>query len=115
MRRSNQGVWGDCELQMLEALLDHLALGHGSDDPQRPTLTPRAVYHIQYKDALQQPCPDPARRPRVRRLLVASWLARRGGDRPVQVAVRGQTPAIASQMDPRQGHERSQLFEQFCR
>jgi len=114
MRRSNQG-WVDWALQMLEDLPDHLALGQGGDEPQHPTLTPRAVRHIQCKDALQQPCPAPARRPRVRRLFVHPLLARRGDDHPAQVAVRSQTPAIAYQMDPRQGHERGQLFEPFSR
>jgi len=112
MRRSNRG-WVDCALQMLEHLPDHLALGHGGDAPQHPTLTPQAVCHSPCKDALQQPCPAPARRPRVRRLRVHPWLARRGDDRPAQGAVQGQTSTIASQMDPRQGHERGQLVEQF--
>ena len=112
MRRSNQG-WVDCELQMLEDLPDHLALSDGGDDPQRPTLTPWVVGHIQCKDALQQPCPAPARRPGVRRLFVHPLLARRGDDRPAQVAVRGQTPALAYQVGAWQGHERCQLCEQF--
>ena len=98
---------------MLEDLPHALAVRDGGDDPQRPPLTQGAARHIQRKHALEQSRPAPARRPGVRRLLVHALLAWRGDNRPTQVAVRRQTPAIAHQVDARQGHERCQLFEQF--
>jgi hypothetical protein len=103
MRRSNQGRV-DGALQMLEDLPEHLALRDGGAEPQRPTLTPRAVGHSQCQDALQQPCPAPARRPGVRRLLVHPLLARRGDDGPAQVAVRCQTPSGPAMGQPARDH-----------
>src|SRR4029434_1083242 len=101
------------ELQMPEDLADHLAVRDGGDDPQWPPLTPRAACHLQGKDALQQPCPTPARRRWLRLLLVYPLLARRGDDRPSQMTVRRQTPTIAHQVDARQGHECRQLLQEF--
>ena len=80
-RRSNQG-WVGCELQMPEDLPDHLALRDGGNDPQRPLLTERAARYVQCKDALEQLCPAPERRPRVRRLILHPLLARRGDVAP---------------------------------
>ena len=59
------GAWVQRTLQMPEALSDHLAVREDCDDPQRPPLTPGAACHIQCKNALQQSCPAPARRPGV--------------------------------------------------
>ncbi|MGE3541897.1 MAG: hypothetical protein AB7N91_31330 [Candidatus Tectimicrobiota bacterium] len=89
-RWGNEG-WIGGELQMPKDLLDHLALHDGRDDPQRPSLTPRAACHIQGKDALEQPCPAPARRRRAVFLLLHALLARRGDDGPTQVAMGRQT------------------------
>jgi hypothetical protein len=98
---------------MLEDLPDDLAVRDGGDDPQRPLLTERAARHVQGKDALEQPRPVPARRPRVEFFVLHPLLAGRGDDGAAQVAVRRQAPPIAHQMHARQGHERGQLFEQF--
>ena len=92
MRRSNQGRVGRT-FQMAEDLSDDLTLRDGGDDPQRPPLTPRAAYHIQCKDVLQQPCPTPARRRRAVLVFPHALLAWRGDDRPTQMAVRRQKPS----------------------
>jgi hypothetical protein len=113
-RRSNPG-WGGCELQRPEDLPDHRALHDGGNDPQRPLLTARAARPSQGKDALEQSCPAPARRPRVRRLVLHPLLARRGEDGPAPAAVRRQTAPIAPQMDAWQGHEGGQLLSEFPR
>jgi hypothetical protein len=42
-------------------------------------------------------------------------LARRGDNRPAQVAVRRQTAAVAHQRHARQGHKRGQLLQEFQR
>ncbi len=113
--RWGNGRWVHGELQMPEDLPDHLAVRDGRDDPQRPPLTPGTACHIQCKDALQQSCPAPARRPGVRLLLVHALLAWRGDDRTAQAAVRRSTAAIAYQMDAWQGHQGRQLLQEFHR
>jgi len=57
--------------------------------------------------------PAPARRPPVRRRLVATLLAGRGDERPAQVAGRRQAPPIAHEVHARQGHERGELLQEF--
>ena len=76
------GRWVCRQLQMLEDLPDDLAVRDGGDEPHRPPLTPGAARHVKRKDPLEQPCPAPARRSRVGRLLVHALLAWRRDDRP---------------------------------
>ena len=113
--RWRNGGWVHGELQMPEDLLDHLTVRDGRDDPQRPPLTPGAARHIDRKHVLQQSCPAPARRYRTVLLFLYALLARRGDNRPTQVAVRCQTAAIAHQVDARQGHQGRQLLQEFHR
>ena len=77
---NGMGVCG--KLQMLQDLPDDLTVRDGGDDSQRPPLTERAARHVKRKDALEQPRPVPARRPRVRLLLVRPLLAWRRDDGP---------------------------------
>jgi len=113
-RRGKRG-WICGTFQMPEDLPDHLALRDGGDDPQHPPLTPGAARHVHRKDALEQPRPAPARRRCAVLLFLHTLLARRGDDRPTQVAVRRQTAPIAHQVEPRQGHEGGQLLQEFHR
>src|SRR5262249_59858849 len=63
------GGWVYSEFQMAEDLAGDLTLRDDGDEPQGPALTPWAVYHIQRKDPMQQPCPAP-----VRHCGVCHWL-----------------------------------------
>lgn len=110
-RRCNRGRVRR-KLQMPEDCLDHLAVRAGRNDPPSPPLTPGAARHAQGKDALQQSCPAPARRPGVRLLLGHAMLAWRVDDRTVPAAVRCSTAAIAHQVDARQGHQCRQLLQE---
>src|SRR5712691_1412044 len=76
------------KFQMPEDLADHLAVRDGRDDPQRALLTHRAACHSPGKHPLEQPRPTPARRPRVRLLLVHALLTWGWGDRTAQMTVR---------------------------
>ena len=85
-------------------------LGDGGNDPERAATTERTRGHSQRTHAPQQSCPAPVRCARLGLFPIHTLLARRRDDRPSQLTVRRQTPAIAEEMDPWQGHERCQFF-----
>src|SRR5262249_60733510 len=93
----------------------HLPLRDDGNDAQGPALTPRTRDHLQAKDPLQQPRPAPARRRGARSRLVEALLAWCREDRPTQMAVWRQAPAIAHEMDVWQGPQRRQLLQEFHR
>src|SRR5215471_648504 len=80
--------------QMAEDLVAHLPLRDDGNDAQGPALTPRTRDHLQAKDPLQQPRPAPARRHGARSRRVEALLAWCREDRPTQMAVWRQAPAI---------------------
>jgi len=106
---------GDRQFQMAEKRADHLGLGDGGDNPQRPMTAKRTGGHIQRKHPLQQPRPAPVRGGVAGLRLFYALLAWRRCDRPTQQTVRRQTAPIADQVDPRQRHKRHQFLEQFQR
>ena len=69
--------------------------------------------HSQSKHTPQEPRPAPGRGASLRRRLIHTLLAWRRDDRPAQLTVRGETARGAHEMDARQGHERSQLLQEF--
>ena len=109
------GRWVCSTFEMAEDLADHLTLRDDGDEPQCPTLTPRAVHRIQCKHPMQQPCPAPMRRRDRGFLFLQPLLAQCGDDAPAQVAVGRQTAAIAHQMDMRERDQSGQLLQEFQR
>jgi hypothetical protein len=104
------GGWICRKFQMAKDLVDHLTLRDDGDEPQHSALTKRTRGHIQCKDPLEQPCPAPARRRGVCLRCVKTLLTWCREDRPTQVAVWRQAPAIAHQVDVWQGDQRRQLL-----
>jgi hypothetical protein len=112
--RSN-GRWDRRQLEMPQDTCDHRLLGDDGNDPERTTTAKRTGAHIEPKDAAQQPGPRPVRGSWRRLLPVHTLLASCGNDRGSQRAMRRQTAPVAHEVDPRHGHKRRQLFEQFQR
>jgi hypothetical protein len=106
------GGWVCRELQMPEALPDHLALRDGRGHPQRPLRAKRTRSHSESKHPLQQPHPAPARRPCAGLRLVDALLAWCRGDGTAQVAVWRQTAAIPHQVHTGEWHQRRSLLQQ---
>src|SRR5205823_6549857 len=101
--------------QMAEDLADHLALRDNGNEPQGPAVAQRTRPHLQGKHASQEPGPRPIGGSSLRLLPVHSLLARGGDDAPAEMVVWCQTPTIADEVDARQGHERSELLQEFER
>ena len=59
------GRWLRVQPQVRQDILDHRPLEHGRDDLQFSGTTVRAGVHVDIEDALEQPCPTDAARPRL--------------------------------------------------
>ena len=101
------------ELQMAENLAEHLGLGDGSNNSQRPLTAKRTGGHIQSKHLLQELRPAPARRLCRGIIPLHALLTRRRRDRAAQATVRRQTAPIPHQVDLQQRHQGGQLLQEF--
>jgi len=112
-RREGRGVCSTFE--MAEELAHDLTLRDDGDEPQHPTLAPRAGGQLQAKDPPQEPRPRLIRGSRLRCLAIHPLLAWCGDDAPAYMAVRRQAPPIAHEMDVWQGDQRRQLLQECQR
>ena len=100
---------------MTQDTRDHRCLGQGGNDPERAASAQGTGGHIQVTHTPQQSCPAPARCPRVGLMPIHTLWARRRRDRTAPAAVRRHTAPLPHQVNPRQGHQGCQLFQEFQR